>query len=91
MKTKTPNTAAATFRGRLNLGEDKMPTGKIKWYNSQKGYGFVAPDDGGKDVFVHVSAVERAGLRELSDDQAISYDLEDGRDGRQAATNLELK
>lgn len=68
-----------------------MPTGKIKWYNSQKGYGFVAPDDGGKDVFVHVSAVERAGLRELSDDQAISYDLEDGRDGRQAATNLELK
>ncbi len=68
-----------------------MPTGKVKWYNSQKGYGFVAPDDGGKDVFVHVSAVERAGLRELSDDQPIEYELEEGRDGRQAATNIVLK
>ncbi|MBS8227169.1 cold-shock protein [Vannielia litorea] len=67
-----------------------MPNGTVKWFNPTKGFGFIAPDEGGKDVFVHISAVERAGLTGLKDDQKISFDLESGRDGRQSATNLEL-
>lgn len=67
-----------------------MPTGTVKWFNTTKGYGFIAPDDGGKDVFVHISAVERSGLRELADNQKISYDLKEGRDGRQMAADLSL-
>lgn len=67
-----------------------MAQGKVKWFNNTKGYGFIAPDTGGKDVFVHISAVERAGLRELQDDQKISYDLQSGRDGRESADNLQL-
>ncbi len=67
-----------------------MPTGTVKWFNSTKGFGFIAPDDGGKDVFVHISAVESAGLRGLNDDQKISYELEDGRDGRSSAGALKL-
>ena len=59
-----------------------MPTGTVKWFNSTKGYGFIAPDDGGKDVFVHISAVERAGLKGLSDNQKIGYELQSGRDGQ---------
>ena len=59
-----------------------MPTGTVKWFNTTKGYGFIAPDDGGKDVFVHISAVERAGLTGLPDNMKISYDLREGRDGR---------
>ena len=59
-----------------------MPTGTVKWFNSTKGYGFIAPDDGGKDVFVHISAVERAGLKGLNDNQKIAYELLSGRDGR---------
>ncbi|MGG7644425.1 cold-shock protein [Rhodovulum sp. YNF3179] len=66
-----------------------MPTGKVKWFNTTKGYGFIAPDDGGKDVFVHISAVERAGLTGLRDNQAVSFDMEQGRDGRSAAGNLQ--
>ena len=65
-----------------------MPTGTVKWFNTTKGYGFIAPDDGGKDVFVHISAVERSGLTRLTDDQKVSFDLEEGRDGRQIAANL---
>jgi CspA family cold shock protein len=65
-----------------------MPTGKVKWFNTTKGFGFIAPDDGGKDVFVHISAVERAGLTGLRDNQAVSYELEQGRDGRSAAGDL---
>ncbi|WP_298675797.1 cold-shock protein [uncultured Lentibacter sp.] len=65
-----------------------MPNGTVKWFNTTKGFGFIAPDDGGKDVFVHISAVERSGLTGLADDQKVSFDLEDGRDGRQMATNL---
>ena len=67
-----------------------MPTGTVKWFNTTKGYGFIAPDDGGKDVFVHISAVERAGLTGLADGQKVSFDLESGRDGRTSATNLQL-
>ena len=67
-----------------------MATGTVKWFNETKGYGFIAPEDGGKDVFVHISAVERAGLTGLADDQKVTYDLEEGRDGRQSAGNLSL-
>lgn len=67
-----------------------MATGTVKWFNEQKGFGFIQPDDGGKDVFVHISAVERAGLRQLREGQKISYDLEtDRRTGRVAAGNLQ--
>lgn len=67
-----------------------MPTGTVKWFNSTKGYGFIAPDDGGKDVFVHISAVERAGLKGLNDNQKIEYALQSGRDGRDSASDLRL-
>lgn len=67
-----------------------MPTGTVKWFNTIKGYGFIAPDDGGKDVFVHISAVERSGLTGLPDNQKVEFDLEEGRDGRQLAANLRL-
>jgi CspA family cold shock protein len=67
-----------------------MATGTVKWFNTTKGYGFIAPDDGGKDVFVHISAVERAGLKSLNDNQKISYELQSGRDGRSSASDLTL-
>ncbi|MEL6519096.1 MAG: cold-shock protein [Pseudomonadota bacterium] len=65
-----------------------MPTGTVKWFNTTKGYGFIAPDDGGKDVFVHISAVERAGMTGLADNQKISFEMIEGRDGRQSAGDL---
>ena len=66
-----------------------MATGKVKWFNETKGYGFIAPDDGSKDVFVHISAVERAGLRSLKENQAVSFDLvTDRRSGKQSADQL---
>ena len=67
-----------------------MPTGTVKWFNTTKGYGFIAPDDGGKDVFVHISAVARSGLTGLADNQKVGYELQDGRDGRQMAGDLTL-
>ena len=67
-----------------------MATGTVKWFNETKGYGFIQPDDGGKDVFVHISAVERAGLRSLTDGQKISYEVEqDRRTGKESAANLQ--
>lgn len=66
-------------------------TGTVKWFNSAKGYGFIQPDNGGGDVFVHISALEQAGLRELRDGQAVSFDLErDRRSGKTSATNLRV-
>lgn len=66
-----------------------MPTGTVKWFNSQKGFGFIQPDGGGPDVFVHISAVERAGLSGLNDGQKISYELvADRRTGKSAADQL---
>ncbi|QXT40561.1 MULTISPECIES: cold-shock protein [Gymnodinialimonas] len=65
-----------------------MANGTVKWFNSTKGFGFIAPETGGKDVFVHISAVERSGLTGLADNQKVTYDLEAGRDGRESAVNL---
>ncbi len=65
-----------------------MPTGTVKWFNTTKGYGFIAPDDGGKDIFVHISAVERAGMTGLADNQKVSFEMIEGRDGRQSAGEL---
>jgi CspA family cold shock protein len=67
-----------------------MANGTVKWFNSTKGFGFIAPDGGRKDVFVHISAVERAGLTGLADNQAVTFDLVSGRDGRESAENLQL-
>lgn len=66
-----------------------MATGKVKWFNASKGYGFITPDAGGKDVFVHISAVEKAGLADLKDGQSVSYDLAEER-GKTSASNLKV-
>ena len=68
-----------------------MPTGKVKWFNKTKGFGFIAPDEGGKDIFVHVSALERSGIDNLEDDQKVSFEMSSGRDGRESADHIELK
>lgn len=67
-----------------------MPNGTVKFFNTQKGFGFVAPDDGGKDAFVHITALERAGISSLNEGDKISYDLETGRDGKVSAANVKL-
>lgn len=66
-----------------------MITGTVKFFNADKGYGFIAPEDGGNDAFVHISAVERAGMRTLEKDQRVSYELENDKRGKQAAVNLQ--
>jgi CspA family cold shock protein len=65
-----------------------MTEGTVKFFNTTKGFGFIQPDTGGKDAFVHISAVERSGMSSLYEGQKVSYDLETGRDGKQSATNL---
>ena len=65
-------------------------TGTVKFFNSTKGFGFIQPDQGGKDAFVHVTALERAGIPGLAEGQKVSYDLERGRDGKESATNVQL-
>ncbi|MFC0342174.1 cold-shock protein [Paracoccus niistensis] len=67
-----------------------MANGTVKWFNPTKGFGFIQPESGLKDVFVHVSALERAGIRQLDDGQAVSFDLERDRNGRESAANLVL-
>ena len=68
-----------------------MPNGTVKWFNTTKGFGFIAPDGGGKDVFVHISAVEKSGLTGLADNQKVSFELQEGRDGRQMASDLKAR
>ena len=67
-----------------------MATGTVTWFNPAKGYGFIEPDDGSKDAFVHISAVERAGLTSLSEGQKISYELQPGQNGKSSAENLSI-
>ena len=67
-----------------------MATGTVKWFNATKGYGFIEPEDGSKDAFVHISAVERAGLSTLNEGQKVSFDVEPGRDGKSSAENLSV-
>ncbi len=67
-----------------------MANGTVKWFNTTKGFGFIAPDTGSKDVFVHISAVERSGLTGLADNQKVTFDVQAGRDGRESAENLQL-
>ena len=67
-----------------------MANGTVKWFNSQKGFGFIAPEGGSKDIFVHASALEQAGISQLDDGQAVTFEVEAGRDGRESASNLAL-
>ena len=67
-----------------------MATGTVKWFNAVKGFGFIEPEDGSKDAFVHISAVERAGLSSLSEGQKVSYELEPGQNGKSSAVNLSI-
>jgi CspA family cold shock protein len=67
-----------------------MANGTVKWFNATKGFGFIQPERGTKDVFVHISALERAGISHLEDGQKVTFDLESGRDGRESAANLAL-
>ena len=82
--------AAALPRAALFEGDHGMATGTVKWFNTTKGFGFIAPDGGTKDVFVHISAVERSGLTGLADNQKVSFDMQPGRDGRESAVDLKL-
>jgi CspA family cold shock protein len=67
-----------------------MTTGTVKWFNATKGFGFIEPEDGGKDAFVHISAVERAGLSTLSEGQKVQYELQHGQNGKSSAENLSI-
>ena len=67
-----------------------MPNGTVKWFNTTKGYGFIEPEGGGNDVFVHISAVERSGLTGLADNQKVTFELQEGRDGREMASDIKL-
>ena len=91
---RAPGGAPRPMGGARNSGPRQTEgsgSGTVKWFNATKGFGFIQPDAGGEDVFVHISAVERAGLRELREGQVVSFDIErDGRSGKAAATNLRL-
>ena len=87
------NDELACWRGLVShdkIGDLKMPSGTVKWFNPTKGYGFIQPSGGGKDVFVHISAVERAGLSSLNEGQAVEYEVESNR-GKESAVNLRVK
>ena len=68
-----------------------MANGTVKWFNNDKGFGFIQPEDGGSDVFVHISALQKAGLNGLADGQKVSYELEQGRNGKSSAVNLQVQ
>jgi len=74
---------------RQELGIKLMATGKVKWFNATKGYGFIEPEDGAQDVFVHITAVQKSGLDGLAENQQVSYELETGKNGKTSAVNLE--
>ena len=78
------------MRAASNKGVNGMANGTVKWFNSTKGYGFIEPEDGGKDVFVHISAVEAAGLKFLKDNQKVTFEVKEGRDGRNSAIDLSV-
>ena len=74
-----------------NRRKNKLASGTVKWFNSDKGYGFIQPSDGGSDIFVHISQVQSSGLQGLENDQAVEFELIDGLDGRQMAGNISIK
>ena len=82
--------ADAGSRPSISTGNYEMAKGIVKWFNSAKGYGFIQPESGGSDVFVHITAVQEAGLAGLEDNQQIEFELVDGRDGRKSAGKLKL-
>jgi cold shock protein len=89
----TPATASGGGGARQRVrpqqgGSTSMPKGTVKWFNPTKGYGFIAPDTGGKDVFVHISAVQKAGLRTLNEGQQVDFEIEQQQNGRAAAVDL---
>jgi CspA family cold shock protein len=79
-----------TLRAAIKTGDITMTNGTVKWFNATKGFGFIEPEGGRKDVFVHISALERAGIQSLADGAKVTFDIEKGRDGRESATNLVL-
>jgi CspA family cold shock protein len=79
----------SAIRARLNQKEMNMQTGTVKFFNADKGYGFIAPEGGGNDAFVHISAVQAAGMQTLDRDQRVSYELETDRRGKTSAVNLQ--
>ncbi len=86
----TINPLEGTQTGNPKLEESTMATGTVKWFNPAKGFGFIEPEDGSRDAFVHISAVERAGLSLLSEGQKVSYELQPGQNGKSSAENLSV-
>jgi CspA family cold shock protein len=86
----TINPLEGTQTGNPKLEESTMATGTVKWFNPAKGFGFIEPEDGSRDAFVHISAVERAGLSSLSEGQKVSYELQPGQQGKTSAENLSI-
>lgn len=87
----TVSTAETTSKSRSETSGRPKTTGTVKWFNTTKGYGFIEPEGGGKDVFVHISAVERSGLTDLADNQKVEYNLVAGRDGKKTVARIEIK